>query len=105
MTAYAAEKGIKTAVENHGTFCQDSDRVELLVNTVAHDNFGLLVDMGNFLCADENPAAAVGALRHMRFMSTRRISCAKPPNSRIPARVLLSPAAARACAVPCSATV
>lgn len=105
VTAYAAEKGIKTAVENHGTFCQDSDRVELLVNTVAHDNFGLLVDMGNFLCADENPAAAVGALRHMRFMSTRRISCAKPPNSRIPARVLLSPAAARACAVPCSATV
>lgn len=60
VTAYAAEKGIKTAVENHGTFCQDSDRVEQLVNTVAHDNFGLLVDMGNFLCADEEPAAAVG---------------------------------------------
>ena len=60
VTAYAAEKGVKTAAENHGTFCQDSDRVEQLVNTVAHDNFGLLVDMGNFLCVDEDPAAAVG---------------------------------------------
>ena len=47
-------------VENHGFFCQDSDRVELLVNKVAHKNFGLLVDMGNFLCVDEDPAVAVG---------------------------------------------
>jgi sugar phosphate isomerase/epimerase len=46
--------------ENHGFFSQDSDRVELLVNTVASDNFGLLVDIGNFLCADENPSVAVG---------------------------------------------
>ena len=46
-------------VENHGFFCQDSDRVELLVNKVAHRNFGLLVDMGNFMCADEDPALAV----------------------------------------------
>lgn len=59
ITEYAATKGIKTMVENHGFFCQDSDRVELLVNTVAHDNFGLLIDMGNFMCADEDPALAV----------------------------------------------
>lgn len=59
VTEYAAEKGIRTMVENHGQFCQDSDRVELLVNTVAHSNFGLLVDMGNFLCVDESPALAV----------------------------------------------
>ena len=60
ITEYAAEKGIRTMVENHGLFCQDSERVELLVNTVAHPNFGLLVDVGNFLCADENPVTAVG---------------------------------------------
>lgn len=60
ITEYAETKGIKTMVENHGFFCQDSDRVELLVNKVAHKNFGLLVDMGNFLCVDEDPAVAVG---------------------------------------------
>ena len=59
ITEYAETKGIKTMVENHGFFCQDSDRVELLVNKVAHRNFGLLVDMGNFMCADEDPALAV----------------------------------------------
>lgn len=59
VTEYAATKGIRTCVENHGYFCQDSDRVEKLINTVAHPNFGWLVDMGNFLCVDENPVTAV----------------------------------------------
>ncbi len=60
VTEYAAKKGIKTMVENHGFFCQDADRVEKLVNAVANPNFGLLVDMGNFMCADDEPAKAVG---------------------------------------------
>lgn len=60
ITEYAESKGIKTMVENHGYFAQDSDRVEALVNRVAHKNFGLQVDFGNFLCVDENPATAVG---------------------------------------------
>lgn len=60
ITEYAAEKGIKTMSENHGFICQDSDRMETLVNTVAHPNFGLLVDIGNFLCADDDPVKAVG---------------------------------------------
>lgn len=60
VTEYAKTKGIKTMVENHGFFSQDSDRVEKLVNTVANENFGWLCDMGNFLCADENPVTAVG---------------------------------------------
>lgn len=59
VTEYAAAKGVKTMVENHGIFCQDSTRVEKLVNGVAHENFGLLNDMGNFLCADEDPALAI----------------------------------------------
>lgn len=59
VTEYAAQKGIKTMTENHGFFSQDSQRVELLYNTVNHPNFGLLCDIGNFTCADENPATAV----------------------------------------------
>ena len=60
MTEYAAARGIRTCVENHGLFCQDSDRVERLMLAVDHPNFGWLVDVGNFLCADENPVRAVG---------------------------------------------
>ena len=60
VTSYAEEKKIRTMVENHGTFLQDADRVESLVTAVAHPNFGWLCDMGNFLCADENPAVSCG---------------------------------------------
>jgi sugar phosphate isomerase/epimerase len=60
VTEFAADLGIRTMVENHGFFCQDSDRVEKLANGVNHPNFGLLADMGNFLCADEDPARALG---------------------------------------------
>ena len=59
---YAKTKGIRTMMENHGYFCQDSDRVERIVTGVADSNFGLLLDMGNFLCADENPVVAFGKL-------------------------------------------
>ena len=59
VTEYAAGRGIKTMVENHGFFCQDSERLERLVNGVAHENFGLLVDIGNFMCTDEDPVLAV----------------------------------------------
>ena len=67
ITEYAAEQGIRTMVENHGFFCQDSERVERLVNGVNHPNFGLLVDVGNFLCVDEDPAQAVGRLLPYAF--------------------------------------
>ncbi len=56
---YAQTLGIKTCSENHGYIAQDSIRVEKLFNEVNHENYGLLVDMGNFLCADENPITAV----------------------------------------------
>ncbi len=67
VTEYAAAKGIRTMVENHGFFCQESVRVEQLVTAVDHPNFGVLVDMGNFLCADDEPAGAVGRLLPYAF--------------------------------------
>lgn len=60
VTEYAASKGIKTMSENHGFFAQDALRVERLMNAVGHPNYGWLVDMGNFTCADEDPALSVG---------------------------------------------
>lgn len=62
VTTYAEKKNIQTSVENHGYFVQDSVRVEKLINKVGHKNFGALIDIGNFLCADENPTYAVGVL-------------------------------------------
>lgn len=62
VTEYAGEKGIATMVENHGFFCQESERCEKLVTGVGKENFGMLLDMGNFLCADEAPELAFGRL-------------------------------------------
>ncbi|MBR5524285.1 MAG: sugar phosphate isomerase/epimerase [Clostridia bacterium] len=59
ITAYAEEKGVRTCTENHGMLAQDSERMERLFNAVAHDNYGLLVDVGNFSCVDEDSAVAV----------------------------------------------
>lgn len=67
ITEYAEKKGIKTTVENHGHVYQDSLRVEKLCNAVNHPNFGLLCDMGNFICVDEDPAKAVSLVAPYTF--------------------------------------
>ncbi len=67
VAEYASKLGVKTMFENHGYFLQDSDRVEKLICGVAHPNFGYLIDVGNFMCADEEPTRAVGRLA--RFAS------------------------------------
>lgn len=67
VTEYAAEKGIRTMTENHGFFSQDANRVEKLINAVGSPNFGALIDMGNFLCADENPNISVGIMAPYAF--------------------------------------
>lgn len=64
---YAETKGIRTMVENHGMIAQDSDRVERLFNAVNHENFGVLVDMGNFACVDEDSVSAVSRLAPYAF--------------------------------------
>ncbi len=60
VTEYAEAKGIRTCTENHGWFSQDSDRVVSLINATERENFGILVDIGNFICAGEDFAVAVG---------------------------------------------
>jgi len=56
---HAKQYGITTSVENHGFFMQKSDRVRRLVSEVGRPNFKTTIDIGNFMCADENPVAAV----------------------------------------------
>jgi len=67
VTKYAEQKGIKTMTENHGGFSQDANRVEKLINGVASPNFGALVDIGNFMCADEDPNVSVGIMAPYAF--------------------------------------
>lgn len=59
VTEFAAGLGIHTMIENHGYFFQDVQRVKKLIETVNHPNFGWLVDMGNFMCADETSVESV----------------------------------------------
>jgi len=69
VTTYAAKRGVKTSLENHGFFMQDSRRVEKLIKAVDHDNFALTLDMGNFLCVNENPVPAVKRLAKYAVMA------------------------------------
>ena len=62
VAEYAATRGVRTCSENHGFVAQDSDRVERLYNAVNHPNYGVLVDIGNFACADEDHVLAVSRL-------------------------------------------
>jgi sugar phosphate isomerase/epimerase len=56
---YAAPLGITTSVENHGYYLQASDRVQALVQAVNRPHFRTTLDVGNFVCVDEDPLAAV----------------------------------------------
>lgn len=56
---HAAQYGITTSVENHGYYVQASDRVQALLHAVDRPNFKTTLDVGNFVCVDENPVTAV----------------------------------------------
>ena len=51
--------GIVTSVENHGFYVQGSERVQRVILAVGRDNFRTTLDVGNFLCVDEDPECAV----------------------------------------------
>jgi sugar phosphate isomerase/epimerase len=59
IARYAAGKGVTTSLENHGFFVQSADRVRRIVHAVDEPNFATTLDVGNFVCVDEDPAAVV----------------------------------------------
>ncbi len=59
ITEYASSFNITTSIENHGFYIQGSDRVIALLDRVNHSNCRLTLDVGNFVCIDEEPAIAV----------------------------------------------
>jgi inosose dehydratase len=59
ISEYAAQYGITTTIENHGFYITPSDRMLRIAHAVNRPNFKLLLDIGNFLCVDEDPVSAV----------------------------------------------
>ena len=58
IAKYAAQFGITTSVENHGMFMNGSERVRRLIYLVDEPNFKTTLDIGNFMCVDEDAYAA-----------------------------------------------
>lgn len=99
VTEYAMGLGINTMIENHGYFAQDAARVKSLIEAVGNRNFGWLVDMGNFMCADETPVASVAiaaplaAHAHAKDFISRKKASSCPNTAGSP----------RAAGIPCAA--
>ncbi len=67
VTEYAAEKGIRTMTENHGQIAQGWRRMKQLVEAVDHENYGVLVDMGNCTWIDDEPVEFVREMMPYAF--------------------------------------
>src|SRR5699024_906853 len=52
-------RGITTSLENHGFFVQSAERVRRIIHAVDEPNFRTTLDVGNFVCVDEDPAVSV----------------------------------------------
>lgn len=67
LADYAAQFGITTTIENHGMAVQHSDRVQRVIEAVNRPNFKTTLDIGNFLCVDEDPV--VGVKKNLPYAS------------------------------------
>ena len=59
LADYAKTLGLSTTLENHGLYVNGADRVIRILRAAGRDNVGLTVDVGNFLCVDEDPVTNV----------------------------------------------
>lgn len=69
IARFAATQGVTTSVEDHGFFMNGSGRIQRLLHAVGEPNFKFTVDVGNFLCVDEDAVVATRAsLRDASFV-------------------------------------
>ncbi|MDB5530435.1 MAG: hypothetical protein JWR51_3538 [Devosia sp.] len=61
IASFAATQGVITSVEDHGYFVNGSDRIKRLLHAVNLPNFKFTLDVGNFLCVDEDAVVATKA--------------------------------------------
>jgi sugar phosphate isomerase/epimerase len=67
IAEYAERYGITTTIENHGFCVQASDRVQRVLLEVNRPNFKTTLDIGNFLCVDEQPV--IGVMKNLPYAS------------------------------------
>ncbi len=67
VAEYAASKGIRTMTENHGQIAQGWRRMKQLVEAVNHENYGVLIDMGNCTWIDDDPVEFVREMMPYAF--------------------------------------
>ena len=68
LADYAVQFGITTTIENHGFNVQSSDRVQRVIHAVYRRNSKTTLDVGNFLCIDEEPL--VGVKKNIPYAAT-----------------------------------
>lgn len=72
VAEFGAQHGVVTSVEDHGFFMNGAERLLRLHHAVGHPNFKLTVDVGNFLCVDDNPYVATRrTLPHASFVHVK----------------------------------
>ena len=84
ITEYGESLGIRTCTENHGYIYQAPERVLALIKAVDHKNYGWLFDMGNFVCADADPVAALHIAMPYIFHVHAKDMIIKPCNALRP---------------------
>lgn len=62
IAGHGSTCGVRTSIENHGLFVAAAPRINALMTTVQHPNFGLTLDVGNFLWAPQDLVAATRML-------------------------------------------
>ncbi len=82
---YGQTKKVITSIENHGWYMQNSKRIEKLITAVGHKYYRLTMDMGNFLCVNDNPTKAAQLLaKYACMVHTKDFHAKKkelmPPN-------------------------
>ena len=56
---YGESKGLTMTMENHGFYLNGAERIAQIFQAVDRPNYKQTLDVGNFLCVDENPLTEV----------------------------------------------
>lgn len=62
---YAAQYDFMMTLENHGFYLNGSDRIQRMFYEIDRPNYKHTLDVGNFLCVDEDPVVAVKKNIHL----------------------------------------
>jgi len=84
LTEHGEKRGVKTTLENHGFYMQTAQRVAKLIDTVDHPNYGLTIDLGNFLCLNQDPVDSARQLAKYVVMAHAKDFHVKPKSEAPP---------------------